>query len=217
MQQTWHHTTNSYVQIRFVLEHPDTSAPTANVDKSGWYIDDLRLGDEYVQSGELTINNVQPPVSYDDKQPNGYGVLFLDSFVPGESTLTVDVLDAVSGQVITADGAPLSGLVGPAIRLWGVDVDNHPFISLKLNFSSGASRVSTPYLYGYNIGSSFLVSFNDRDNYRGLNISKKVIGRFKIPIANLLSSSSNPLISLANSINQSTESRYLNCLSAILG
>ena len=110
---------NSYVQIRFVLEHPDTSAPIANVDKSGWYIDDLRLGDEYVQSGELTINNVQPPVSYDEKQPNGYGVLFLDSFVPGESTLTVDVLDAVSGQVITADGAPLSGLVGPAIELWG--------------------------------------------------------------------------------------------------
>ena len=164
---------NSYVQIRFVLEHPDTSAPTANVDKSGWYIDDLRLGDEYVQSGELTINNVQPPVSYDEKQPNGYGVLFLDSFVPGESTLTVDVLDAVSGQVITADGAPLSGLVGPAIELWGVDVDNHPFISLKLNFSSGTSRVSTPYLYGYNIGSSFLVSFNDRDNYRGLNISEE--------------------------------------------
>ena len=57
----------------------------ATSDKSGWYIDDLKIGDGYQTTEQVTINNIQPSLEYEEKQPNGYGILDLDLFVPSET------------------------------------------------------------------------------------------------------------------------------------
>ena len=54
----------NYVQIRFVLESTDSNYPMANTDKSGWYIDNLMIGDGYETSEQITLNNIQPSLDY---------------------------------------------------------------------------------------------------------------------------------------------------------
>ena len=159
----------THVKIKFVLESTDTEQPISWGDKSGWFIDDFQIGESYASEGEMTVTNVQAPTEFSDKQPNGFGLLFVDSFEPGDSTISIDIKDATSSQYITVDGAQLKDLQGPVIELWGIDVDSHPMISIVFKFSSDALGVSTPSLYGYNVGTRVGNTFVDIDNVRDLN------------------------------------------------
>ena len=159
-----------YVKIKFVLESTDTEQPISWGDKSGWFIDDFQIGESYASEGEMTVTNVQAPSDFSDKQPNGFGLLFIDSSEPGDSNIKVDIRDAASSQFISVDGAQLRDLEGPVIELWGIDVDAHPMISIVFKFSSDTLGVSTPSLYGYNIGTRVGNTFVDISNLRDLNI-----------------------------------------------
>ena len=165
----------NYVQIRFVLESTDSNYPMANTDKSGWYIDNLMIGDGYETSEQITLNNIQPSLDYEDKQPNGYGILDLDAFIPSGSEISVDITDSVTNSLISADGKPLAGLSGPTIPLWGIDVDQHPFININIQFVPSVDGASTPVLYGYNIGTAAHISFENVNEYRTYNISNGVL------------------------------------------
>ena len=119
----------------------------------------------------MTANYVQPPSDFDDKQPDGYGLLFVDSHIPGDSDLRVDIKDAITSQVIITDDGPLSNLQGQVIELWDIDVDTHPFISITFKFYSDSIGVSTPKLFGYNIGTRIGNGFSDPSFDRNLNIT----------------------------------------------
>ncbi|MDP6333353.1 MAG: hypothetical protein QF479_01815 [Candidatus Poseidoniaceae archaeon] len=160
----------THVKIKFVLESTDTEQTIAWGDKSGWFIDDFQIGESYASEGEMTVTNVQAPTDFSDKQPNGFGLLFVDSFEPGDSKILVDVKDAASSQYITVDGAQLRDLNGPVIELWGIDIDAHPQISIVFKFSSDTLGVSTPSLYGYNVGTRVGNTFVDLQNIRDLNL-----------------------------------------------
>lgn len=160
----------TYVKIKFVLESTDTEQPIAWGDKSGWFIDDFQIGESYTSEGEMTVNNVQAPTDFSDKQPNGFGLLFIDSFEPGDSSIVVDIKDASTSQYISVDGIQLRDLQGPVIELWGIDVDTHPMISIVFKFSSDTLGVSTPSLYGYNVGTRVGNTFVALDSLRDLNI-----------------------------------------------
>jgi len=160
----------THVKIKFVLESTDTEQTIAWGDKSGWFIDDFQIGESYASEGEMTVTNVQAPTDFSDKQPNGFGLLFIDSFEPGDSKILVDVKDAASSQYITVDGAQLRDLDGPVIELWGIDIDAHPQISIVFKFSSDTLGVSTPSLYGYNVGTRVGNTFVDLQNIRDLNL-----------------------------------------------
>ena len=162
---------NQYVEIEFVLENADTQQASTFSDRAGWYIDDFQIGASYTQVGEMTLNNIQPPANYDDKQPDGYGILFVDSFVPGDSSLTVDVKDSFTSQIISTPNGQLRNLAGQAIELWDIDVDAHPFISITFNFASDSLGISTPKLFGYNLGTRVGNTFSDPSFDRLLNIS----------------------------------------------
>ena len=160
----------TYVKIQFVLENTDTQETTSWGDKSGWYVDDFQIGESYASEGEMTVTNVQAPVDFSDKQPNGFGLLSIDSFEPGDSKILIDVKDASSSQYITVDGIQMRDLEGPVIELWDIDIDIHPMISIVFKFSSDSSGVSTPSLYGYNVGTRVGVTFTDLNGIRDLNI-----------------------------------------------
>ena len=162
---------NEYVEIEFVLENADTEQPVAFSGRSGWYIDDFQIGESYASTGEMTVNYVQPPNDFDDKQPNGYGLLFVDSYIPGNSDLKIDIKDAITSQVIVTNNGPMSNLQGQVIELWDIDVDAHPFISITFKFSSDSLGISTPKLFGYNIGTRIGTTFSDPSFDRNLNIS----------------------------------------------
>ena len=159
-----------YVKIKFVLESTDTEQPIAWGDKSGWYVDDFQIGESYASEGEMTVTNVQAPVDFDDKQPNGFGLLFIDSFEPGDSSITIDIKDTMTSQYISVDGDQLRDLEGPVIELWGIDIDSHPMISIVFKFSSDSLGVSTPSLHGYNIGTRVGDTFVNLENNRELNL-----------------------------------------------
>ena len=57
----------SFVQIRFILESSDSNYAMSTADKSGWYIDDLKIGDGYQTAEQITINNIQPSLEYEEK------------------------------------------------------------------------------------------------------------------------------------------------------
>ena len=162
---------NNYVEIEFVLENADTEQSVAFTGRSGWYIDDFQVGESYASFGEMTVNYIQPPTDFEDKQPDGYGLLFVDSHVPGDSDLRIDIKDAITSQDIVTDKGPLTNLQGQVIELWDIDVDTHPFISITFKFYSDSIGVSTPKLFGYNIGTRIGNTFNDPSFDRNLNIT----------------------------------------------
>ena len=165
----------NYVQVRFNLESTNSDYPMANTDKSGWYIDNLLIGDGYQTAELITLNNIQPSLAYEDKQPNGYGILDLDTFVPGSSEISVEIIDSSTKSLVNANGNPMTGLSGPIINLWDIDVDVHPFIDIQIQFIPSQDRASTPVLYGYNLGTTVHFSFNDVDEYREYNISNGLL------------------------------------------
>ena len=162
----------NYAQIRFVLEHSDTPGTQAQTNRHGWYIDDIKIGEGYAETGRMVINNVQPEQSYDDRQPNGYGLLSLDRFTPGDSELTVSVIDPASGLHVTTPNGLLKDLTGSVIELWDVDVDQYPYIDIVLDLEADTDRVSTPLIYGYDLGSRIGLTFVDKDLVRDFGITE---------------------------------------------
>ena len=160
-----------YAQVRFVLEHTDTPGNQAPTNRHGWYIDDFRIGEGYVNSGRVILNNIQPPQTYDDKQPNGYGLLSLDSFVPGDSQLTTSVIDPVSGLFVNTPTGQLKSLSGSVIELWDINVDEYPSINIVLDFQTDQDRVSSPIVHGYDLGSRIGVTFVNKDIVRDFGLT----------------------------------------------
>ena len=73
-----------------------------------------------------------------------------------------------------ADGRAITGLSGPVIDLWDVNVDQHPFIDVQIQFDSPSqSGVSTPCFWIQYWVSSY-ISFDDINEYRNYNISNGV-------------------------------------------
>ena len=51
---------DSYVQIRFVMDHTARAAPNIDDNMSGWYIDNFRLGDLLPQRASMTVRGMTP-------------------------------------------------------------------------------------------------------------------------------------------------------------
>ena len=162
----------NYIRINFILFHADAPGNVVQSDAPGWYIDDVTIGEKYASEGTMVIENLQPPQIYDEKSPNGYGLLFLDSFEPADSELTFAVRDAITGQIATDEnGIAFENLRGPVIELWDLDATTYPYIDVEVNFDSGNDQISTPIFYGYTFGTEMGLTFNDLDRVRGLSLS----------------------------------------------
>ena len=162
-----------YVRINFVLTHSDVSGNTENLPYPGWFIDDVSIGEPYVRSGTMVVKNLQPNSRYSDKSPDGYGLLYTDTFEPGDSSLTYTFRNSQTGAIVTnANGVPFANLEGPVIQLWDIDVDLHPYLDMEVNFESGQDRSSTPVFYGYSLGTEVGVTFNDLNAFRDVEIDK---------------------------------------------
>ena len=151
---------DSYVQIRFVMDHTARAAPNIDDNMSGWYVDNFRLGDLLPQQASMTVRGMTPSTLGGDNHPNGYGILALEAETSLTATLTVDVLDTNNNLINGKDGTPMSGLSGDIIELWNIDTKMHRAVNLKFNFDSGPDRLSTPVLHGFSIGSRVGTGFN---------------------------------------------------------
>ena len=119
----------------------------------------------------MVIENLQSEQNYDDKSPNGYGLLFLDYFEPADSELTFTIRDAITGQIATdGNGNDFKDMRGPVIELWDLDATAYPYIDLEVNFNSGSNQLSTPIFYGYSFGTEMGLTFNDLKRVRGLDV-----------------------------------------------
>ena len=151
-----------YVQLRFVMDDNDIN--TADGGVAGWYIDNFRLGDRLPQSATMDINGFLPSVQGGENQPNGYGILTIESETTSSATLSLEVLDSATGQtVIDNHGNPMTGLQGKIIELWDVNTTEHPSVNFRLTFDSGTSRLSTPVFHGFSIGTRVGTGFNQTD------------------------------------------------------
>ena len=145
---------NKYVRLRFVLERNPIVGTPVNATMPGWYIDTLQIGDPLPQSGSVVMKSftATPPLS-GQGFPEGYGVLDVEVVTTGPGSFTVDILDSASGQVVLdSNGISMSGLEGQLIELWDIDTDQYGLIDLRFNFNSGASRMNTPVMYGFTLG-----------------------------------------------------------------
>ncbi len=154
-----------YIQLRFVMEHQGYNPPSGwfvkDYNTSGWYIDNFRLGDLLPQSGEMTIRGFLPSSLGGKNQPNGFGILNLESEITTSATLEVDIVDSTNGQdVLDNNGNAMTGLSGKIIELWDVNSTTYPSINLKFRFDSGPSRLSTPILHGLGLGTRVGTGFN---------------------------------------------------------
>ena len=150
-----------YVRLKFVLEKNDVTDPPVSPELQGWYIDALQIGDPLPQSGSVTFRTFSSSSTSGTNSPNGFGFLNLDATVPGDASLTIDVLQPGSNNIISdRNGNTLSGLSGSIIELWDIDTDATPSIDLRFNFNSGINRLNTPELFSFNIGTRFSFGFN---------------------------------------------------------
>ena len=71
----------NYVKINFVLFHAD--APGGNVatqtERPGWFIDDVTIGEKYVQDGIMIIKTCNRHKIMMKNHPSGYGLMYVDS------------------------------------------------------------------------------------------------------------------------------------------
>ena len=160
----------NYAKIRFTLIHSDAPGNVAPLESPGWYIDDFSLGERYPSDGIMVIENIPVPSNYSEKSPNGYGLLFLDTFEPADSSLKYSIKDSITGVTISSpDGSRYEDLTGSVLELWDIDTDVHQFIDIEITFQSGADSLSTPIFHGFSFGTEFGLTFNDYDSVRGLN------------------------------------------------
>ena len=100
-------------------------------------------------NGTMVIENLQAPQNYEEKSPNGYGLLFLDAFEPANSELRYTIRDAVTGQIADdGNGNQFQDLTGPVIELWDLDATNYPYIDIEVNFDSGSNKFHLRYSTG---------------------------------------------------------------------
>ncbi|MEC7255168.1 MAG: hypothetical protein VXV76_01005 [Candidatus Thermoplasmatota archaeon] len=167
----------NYIKLNFVLWHADAGGSVATqIPTPGWFIDDVTIGEKYAVDGSMIINNIQPPQDYDEKSPNGYGLLFTDSFEPGDSKLSYTIRDTYTNQIVLDKyGNSLENLNGPVLELWDIDVFNYPIINLQVNFESGSEQISTPVFYGYSFGTELGFTFNDLDRHRRMSVTDGVL------------------------------------------
>ena len=164
-----------HVRVNFVLYHSDNGGNLLSSTNPGWFIDDISIGEKYTQDALMVINNIQPESSYSKRSPNGYGILYTDTFEPGDSSLRYSFRDSLSGILVTGtDGKLMENLQGPVIELWNIDVDQYPYIDMEVSFNSGNQQISTPKFYGFMLGSEYGVTFNDLASFRDYNLSNGV-------------------------------------------
>ena len=158
-----------FIQLQFVME--DNNIGNSDGGKAGWYIDNFRVGDLLPQSESLTFSQLLPSVAGGLNQPNGYGIVTVESEVSSSATITVDVLDTSTKQiVIDRDGNALTNLEGKILELWGINSTQYPLIDLRFNFDSGSERLSSPIFHGFSIGTRVGTGFNQSDLGQLLNI-----------------------------------------------
>ena len=165
-----------HVKINFVLYHSDQGGNLFSQPTPGWFIDDISIGERYSQDGLMVINNIQPPTSYEDKSPNGFGLIYTDTFEPADSKLTYTFRNSINGVIITGtDGRVMENLAGPVIELWNIDTDQHQFIDMEVQFDSGSQQISSPIFYGFMIGTEVGVTFNDLDIVRDFEVDNSIL------------------------------------------
>ena len=152
-----------YIQLQFVLEDNDISGSDGGA--AGWYIDNFRLGDVLPQTATMDINGFLPSVQSGENQPNGYGILTIESETTSSATLSLEVMDSATGQtVIDNHGNPMVGLQGKIIELWEINSTEYPSVNFRLSFDSGSSRLSSPVFHGFSIGTRVGTGFNQTDD-----------------------------------------------------
>ena len=151
-----------YIQLRFVLDDNDISGSDGGA--AGWYIDNFRVGDRLPQTATMDINGFLPSVQSGDNQPNGYGILTIESETTSSATLSLEVIDSSTGMtVIDNHGNPMSGLQGKIIELWEINSTKYPSVDFRMSFDSGSSRLSSPVFHGFSIGTRVGTGFNQTD------------------------------------------------------
>ncbi|MDG1556885.1 MAG: hypothetical protein P8Q98_03700 [Candidatus Poseidoniaceae archaeon] len=152
-----------YIQLQFVLEDNDISGSDGGA--AGWYIDNFRLGDVLPQTATMDINGFLPSVQSGENQPNGYGILTIESETTSSATLSLEVMDSATGQtVVDNHGNPMVGLQGKIIELWEINSTEYPSVNFRLSFDSGSSRLSSPVFHGFSIGTRVGTGFNQTDD-----------------------------------------------------
>ncbi|MAI40132.1 MAG: hypothetical protein CMA09_02395 [Euryarchaeota archaeon] len=148
-----------HIQLQFVME--DNNVGNADGGKAGWYIDNFRVGDLLPQAQSMTFSDLLPSVAGGQNHPNGYGIVTVESEVSSSATITVDVLDSSTKQIVhDTDGNQLKNLEGKIVELWDVNSTQHPKIDLRFNFDSGSERLSSPVFHGFSIGTRVGTGFN---------------------------------------------------------
>ena len=153
---------NMYVQLMFVLERNPHTLPPGNGSMQGWYIDTMRAGDPLPQSGYVTMGPFSNMASQNNGFPDGFGVLSIESATPPGASFTIDVFDASNNQlVVDGHGNVLTGLTGSTIELWDIDASVYSLLNLRFNYNSGSSRIATPVLYGFSLGTKIGTGLRD--------------------------------------------------------
>ena len=148
-----------YVQFRFIME--DNNIGGADGGKAGWYIDNFRVGDPLPQSADLSINGFLPSVSSGENQPNGFGIITIESETTSSATISLEVIDPMTSQtVVDRNGKAMTNLQGKIIELWDINSTRYPTINFKFTFDSGPSRLSSPVFHGFSIGTRVGTGFN---------------------------------------------------------
>ena len=154
-----------YIKLIFIHEvNPRQGAFPVEMMNAGWYIDGVRVGDPLPAQGDVTLSSFAPQNSGQPGFPDGYGLLNLELRKSASADFGVDVLDAGTGNVvIDRNGNALSNLQGSLIELWDINADTYPLIDFKFTFGSGSSRLSTPVLHGFNLGTMIGTNFKNTD------------------------------------------------------
>lgn len=148
-----------YIQIRFVMEDNNIAGTDGN--KPGWYVDNFRVGDPLPASADLSVNGFLPSISSGPNQPNGYGILAIESETTSTATISVEVRDSTNGLVVVdKHGHNMTNLQGDIIELWDINSTLYPSIDFKFTFNSGPDRLSSPVFHGFSIGTRVGTGFN---------------------------------------------------------
>ena len=169
------HHIGRFVKFRFVLERNTHTGNPVNDSMPGWFIDDFRLGSPLPQSGWMDVKNIAPRIQPYPGFPDGYGILLLESETTPTNSLTIDIMEPNTGNVVFDNaGNQMSGLSGSIIELWDINASVYPAINLRFNFDSGVNRLSTPTLHGFSMGSRLGSGFNDTTSIIAMDVQDGV-------------------------------------------
>ena len=154
-----------WVKLLFIHEvNPRQGAFPEEMMNAGWYIDGVRVGDPLPAQGHVIMSSFAPQSSGQSGFPDGYGLLNLELRKSASADFGVDVLEPGTGNIVVdRNGNPMTNIQGSLIELWDINADTYPLIDLKFTFGSGPARLSTPVLYGFNLGTLVGTNFNNID------------------------------------------------------